>query len=160
MRFKSQSNLMEYLLLIFFVVFIIVALILFITWWQVTQLGMKKSQEIEDRALSLTKEILINGFFVKEESVFDDGKLTAANTTIKCEELKHILGEGWFMKIKTLDENVIPCNEDNYPDCNYWEFCVQDNPASIYAIPVNIYRRVQDRYDLGVLYVGVYYEKT
>jgi hypothetical protein len=94
--------------------------------------------------------------FTNGDSMFDDAKLTAINASITCEDLRKILGTGWYVKIKALDmDGEKPCKWNEYPDCNVWSICdyMADHKANIF--PVNVYRKVSDKVSLGMLEVGV-----
>lgn len=151
----------------FFVLVVIIGLIIFLSYWQVTQLGVEQTRTEMDRALFLTKHFLNSQQFVKKDSMFDDGKLTALfSLPNACEELQKVFGLDWFAEIRVLDgsDTEIPCTWSEYPDCNYWSFCVEDKSNISYVVPTNIYRRigyilttgVLGRTDIGTLKVGVY----
>ncbi len=165
-RVSGQISILEYALLTFFVMVVIIGLIIFLSYWQVTQLGVEETRTRMDRALFLTKHFLNSQQFVKRDSMFDDGKLTALfSLPNACEELQEVFGLDWFAEIRVLDGNAPKeCTWTNYPDCNYWSFCVEDKSNRSYDVPTNIYRRigytlttgVLGRTDIGILRVGVY----
>jgi hypothetical protein len=158
MVYKAQIGIMEYVLLTFFILVIIVAVILFFTGWQLFQMDLEKSKEAGDKTLSLTKQFLNTPYMVKENSVFDDGKLTAlVSLSDVCKDLEAVFGFDWFLEITIFDNNSrIECVWGNYPDCNFWSLCKKNRTHISYVVPVNVYRKTSERMDLGVLKVGVY----
>ena len=156
---KSQISIMEYVLLTFFIIVIILAFIFFLTWWQFSQMESEKMSKINNKAFALMKIFLDMPMLTKENSMFDDSKLTSATSALKCDDFKKILGSGWFAKIRLFEgDEEIKCTWSNYPNCNYWEFCVREGRGVSYAVPVNIYRRMTETVLIGNLTVGVYYE--
>jgi len=164
---KGQMELMEYLFLTVFVILIIIVLMFFITGWQVTQSGIERTKEVSDEVTFLMKKFSTMDYFVKEDGVFDDAKLTVLSSMENvCEELRPILGSNWFATITVFDESgsIKVCTESNYPDCNHWSFCKKENRDFVSRkLPVNIYRntnRIGDsifaKNDIGVLEVGFY----
>jgi len=157
---------MEYIVLTFFIFVVIIVLIFFLFGFQITQLGSEKRKGFSDRALELTKQISASPLFVKEEGVFDDGKLTSLTTIGNtCEKLEKILGKDWFFEVRVLGTDVLtPCSQETFLDCNYWSFCTQDKNSIAFDLPVNVYRNigtivstgVLPRTDIGLLKVGIY----
>lgn len=168
---KAQMGIMEYIFLTFLIMVVIVVLIFFFTGWQVSQLEMEKSRTRIDAALGAAKNTLSSPLMVREDSMFDDVKLTALLDT-DCSDLEDIFGRNWFAEICTGDcfdcsGSCIPCKPETYnPECNYWSYCKKEGRFDAFVFPVNIYRklaRVSDtgilaRTDLGTLKVGIYYE--
>lgn len=157
---KGQANLMEHILLIFFIMVIIVAIILFMTSFQFSQISMEKAKTERDKALAIAKVLVNSQYFVKDDGVFDSGKLTAIKNMADCRELERIFGSNWFLEVKVLDKNevIIPCSWTNQ-NCNYWllSSCGNEGKKNIsYVIPVNVYRTGIGRYDIGVATAGVY----
>jgi hypothetical protein len=150
----------------FFIIVIIVALMVFLSYWQITQLRVEETKAQTDRALFLAKHLLNSQHFVKKDSMFDDGRLTAlASLPDACGELQKIFGEDWFAEIRVLDGNPETlCTWSNYPECNCWKFCAENKNNMSFVIPVNIYRKIGyvlttgilERSDIGTLKVGVY----
>ena len=156
---KAQAGIMEYVLLTFFILFIIFFLLFFLSWWQFSQFESEKTSMVNSRAFALTRHFLEVPMLTKETSMFDDSKLTSAASTIKCEGLQKIFGSGWFMKIRIFEgDSDIECTWSNYPECNYWEFCIREGNSLNYAVPVNIYRKMSETVLVGNLTLGVYYE--
>lgn len=172
---KAQMGIMEYMLLTFFIMVVVVVLVLFISGWQISQVQMGQAQERTQRTLSLTRNILSSQMFAKEESMFDDSKLSALMVVEReqdvCEEFEEMFGTGWFLDVSTLgcDLNCTPANAINrYGECCRWEFCTPDTlegyEVDIFSIPVNIYRKTGytlgssalSRVDIGIARIGVY----
>lgn len=158
MRYKSQSELMEYVFLTFFVVVLIFGIIFFLTYWQTSQYKIEISKEEKNKVLSIGEHFMYFPFLTKEKFMFDDSKLTGVLVALKCKDLERFFGTNWYVSIKIFDgKEKKLCTWSNYPDCNYWEFCKKENkPAKAYNFPVNIYRKIENRVDMGVMRVGVY----
>ena len=86
---KAQHSIMEYILLTFFIMVVIIAIIFFLTGWQVSQFELEQEKTKIDRAFWLTKSFLTSQYFVKDNSMFDSMKLSAA-LSVECEELEKI----------------------------------------------------------------------
>ncbi|RLJ05407.1 MAG: hypothetical protein DRP18_03165 [Candidatus Aenigmatarchaeota archaeon] len=157
-KLKSQSEIMEYVFIVFFLVLIIFAIIFFLTYWQTSQFKLEKSKETENRILFVAEHFMNMPFLVKEKLMFDDSKLTAVTKLMECEDLQKIFGKNWYVTIKVFDGEKKMCRYSNYPDCNYWEFCVENKgkESKSYNFPVNIYRKKENRVDMGVMKVGIY----
>jgi hypothetical protein len=162
---KAQTSMMEYLLLSFFILMVIIAMIFFLTFFQLSQLEMEKQSMNDQRLDSLLKRFMNSPVFVKQNSVFDDSKLMAIWSLQKsgiCNDLSGLFGDDWFIELEVLNqhpgENIGECNAMNYPDCGYWSICAHPGISISKVIPVNIYRKAQERTDLGLLKVGVYNE--
>jgi hypothetical protein len=161
MGLKAQSEMMEYILMVVFLVAAIIAIILFLSWWNIQQLQMEGSKNLDDRVVSIAQLMMNDYMLANGDSVFDDAKLTSvAAAGIKCEDLQKIYGTGWYVKIKSLDmEGERPCTWNSYPGCNTWTFCnYVEHPESrsVYNFPVNVYRKASDKMALAVLHVEVY----
>lgn len=164
----GQSEIMEYIVLTFFILIVVIVLMFFLIGYQVGQLSLKKHGNQAERALTLTKQISSSPLFVREDGVFDDGKLTALKMLSgSCEELEKFFGKDWFFEVTVFDEDyqsgsIKECGQ--YPECNYWSFCKQDLNTLAFDIPVSVHRVsgivLQDsiipRTDIGLLKVGVY----
>ena len=150
-QFKGQGQMLEYVLMMVFIVAVILGLIFFLTWWQISQLGVEQTKNQQDRALSLLKQFTDSPYMTKENSVFDDAKLTVLSSMIPdaCERLQGVYGTDWHAEIRLFDDNPLTkCTQTSYPDgireCNYWTIC-PDLPAKAKitrVIPVNIYRNI------------------
>ncbi|MBL7160866.1 MAG: hypothetical protein ISS93_03395 [Candidatus Aenigmarchaeota archaeon] len=163
---KAQMGIMEYIIMTFFMVVVIIVIIFFLIGFQVGQFTLQKHGSETDRALALSKQIVSSPLFVKEESVFDDGKLTSLTTLGNiCPELEAMFGNDWFFEITVLDSQpIVPCTRNSYPNCNYWAFCVQDENSISFDFPVNIHRSIGfsdstgifSRTDIGIIKAGIY----
>ncbi|MBI4176230.1 MAG: hypothetical protein HY518_03430 [Candidatus Aenigmarchaeota archaeon] len=165
---RAQSNMMEYVLMTFFIVIVLIAIIFFLTFFQVFQAGGEQQKALFNRQLFIAKYFLASPLFAEENSVLDDARLTALSEGDGCEELKGILGIDWSAEITVLDDSRrITCTGFNYPDCNYWSYCLQnsigDNIAGRHSarnqsivLPVSVFRPAGERTDIGVLKVSVY----
>ncbi len=164
---KSQAQIMEYIVMIFFVMVIIVVIIIFLSGWHFAQLKAEETKDASSRVLFLTKHLSHSPLLVKDDYMFDDGKLTALKSLGPelCGELEKIFGYDWYIEITVLDgKPKTECTWSNYPDCNYWEFCTKNEKNVTYDLPVNVYRRIGytlstgvfSRVDIGFIRVGVY----
>ncbi len=159
MGLKAQSEIMEYIFMVVFLMALIIGLMLFLSWWNVSQSRVEALQSKEERIASITRYLMSEPMFANEDSMFDDAKLTAINDTdtVKCQEFEGILGSGWYVKIRSLDmEGEHPCKWSNYPDCNLWVICKEKQNHIAQRFPVNIYRKISDNVSIGILEVGVY----
>ena len=161
---KGQSEIMEYMLMVVFIVASVIGIILFLTWWNVAQLDMKKGDILDARAEGLTQLLKEDSMLTAGPSVFDDAKLTSLGLSgVKCEDLEKEFGTNWYAKIAALDvEGEIPCTWDNYPECNEWSLCSKKEIGNVKTVlakqpfPVNVYRKSSDSVAMGALYVEVY----
>jgi hypothetical protein len=158
---KAQTSIMEYLLLSFFILMVIIALIFFLSWWQASQFNLEQQGQIHQRVEVLLYRFINSPLFVKENSVFDDSKLLAIQSYSQniCKELTTLFGSDWFLEIEVLNPRpgcAGPCDAVNYPCCGSWTICPQGKRNITRVLPVNVYRKIEDRTDLGVLRVGVY----
>jgi len=176
---KSQASVTEYMVLVMMIVIIVLIAMLLIFGFQFFTVGSEQLKSRERRSLFLLESFIsstaLNNLQYQKGSVFDDSKLTVAS----CEDLETLLGKGWFAEIMVLlDESVcydqptwkknkclrdlrkqasIVCTNQNYPFCNIWRFCEQNKrDRMIYrSIPVNVYRKMNNTLELGVITVGV-----
>ncbi len=168
---KGQYSVLEYVFLSLFIIAIIIGLMFFLTIWSSIQFGAESMKTEWDRALWLGQYVQNIPLLVKETGMFDDGKLTALASmgpSKACEYLESLAGPDFFMELRILDgnETQINCTWQNYPDCNYWEFCKNTGKKKkkFYTLPVNVYRRIgfklqettTGRTDIGILKAGVY----
>jgi len=158
---KGQSEIMEYILMIVFIVAAIIGFMLFLTWWNITQIQAQGFKDREDRVVALAQNMMNDYMFANGDSVFDDAKLTSvAAAGIGCDELSLIYGVDWYVNITALDMPMErKCDWNGYPNCNYWSFCTyQEHPESrsAYNFPVNVYRKATNRMSLAVMHVEVY----
>ena len=148
---------MEYMVMVVLIVGAIIAIILFLTWWNITQLEMQGSKNRDDRILALGETLSGDYLLVNDQYMFDDAKLSSLGAIQACDKLQSQLGTGWYARIKSLDMGgEVPCTWNNYPECNVWTICSykEKQPAQIF--PVNVYRKSSDRVALAILEVGVY----
>lgn len=152
---KGQVHLMEYVLMTFFVLLVILLITLFLTGWQVSSVGTEQEKIIATKAdfllRAFTNSPYINKNTYKEGSMMEDSKLT----TITCEDLQKLYGKYWFAEVEALEFNE-PCTGENYPLCGNWSYCKEKKAATIYELPVNIYRKTTGEIDIGILRVGLY----
>jgi len=161
-RKKGSVEMMEYMFLTLFVIVIVIAFVIFLTWWNVSQMDVEKSKVELDKTLVLTKSLISSPFLARDDSMLDDGKLTALQDMGQdaCSSIGSIYGADWFAVIRLLDgRNDTICNSTSYPDCNYWSLCKKPagNIYKSYVVPVNIYRNLGVILTTGVLgrnYVG------
>lgn len=161
MRKKGSVEMMEYMFLTLFVIVIVIAFVIFLSWWQVSQMNVEKSRMELDKTLVLTKTLLSSPFIAREDSMLDDGKLTIMQEMGEdaCQRIRSMYGAEWFAVIRLFDgSNDTLCSTSNYPDCNYWVFCKDARKDyRSYMVPVNIYRNIGAVLTTGVLgetYVG------
>jgi len=156
---KAQASIMEYILLTFFILLIIVALMFFLSWWQFSQIGMEEHKLRVEKTLFLAKYVSNSPYFVKENSIFDDAKLTAVKSLGSdiCRDFEEVFGYNWFIRVRVFDDEAeIPCSWGNYPDCNVWDFCTKNQKNISRIIPVNIYRKILEENGIGIMEVGIY----
>jgi hypothetical protein len=139
-----------------------------LTTWQVSRAKIEKNRINQRRAITILKKTIVSEYFAKDNSMFDDSKLTSMLG--RCEELKKIFGENWFAEIRVIDGNneIVPCDPNVYDNkCNYWSYCKEEKGNyTSYIVPINIYRKVGWVFRRGILprvypgyiKVGVYYE--
>lgn len=149
---------MEYLVMVVLIVAAIIAIILFLSWWSITQLEMQSSKSSQDRILSIGQILMGDYMLANGGSMLDDAKLTSLSAIQgSCDSLERSLGTGWYAKVKSLDmEGEIPCTWSNYPDCNSWTICKYKAGLPAQKFPVNVYRKASEKSALGILEVGVY----
>ncbi len=158
---KGSVELMEYMFLTLFVIVIVIAFVIFLSWWNVSQTNVERARMELDKTLVMTKTLLSSPFLAREDSMLDDGKLTAIQEMGEdaCLRIRSIYGADWFAVVRLLDgSNETLCGASNYTGCNYWVFCkdARKNYRS-YVVPVNIYRNIGAVLTTGVLgrsYVG------
>ncbi|MBU0530709.1 MAG: hypothetical protein ABIH52_03335 [Candidatus Aenigmatarchaeota archaeon] len=139
---KGQAAVMEKIIMLFFIVIVIVGLIVFLSWWNVSQVRIEGQKDVNERALGIAKAMMTDSLFVKDVAMFDDSKLKAANKTA-CKAFEKIFGAEWFAEVTELDGNR-------------WSICVKDRKSTSYDIPVNIFNQESEKVSVGNLKVGVY----
>ena len=163
-KMRGQTSIMEYLLMSFFMLLVIFVLIFFLFWWQATQLNMEQNTIKIEQTDVLMNRITSSPIFVSEDSVLDDSKLMALMSLGRetCNDMERLFGERWFIEVEAI--NTRPgcageCDASSYPCCGYWEICPPESEpveVSMRVLPVNVYRKAEDRTDLAVIRVGVY----
>ncbi len=166
MKYKGQIQLMEQIITLFFIIIIIVFIIFFLTVWQVSRANVEKNRVEQRRAMNILKRMIVSEYLVKENSMFDDSKLTSMLD--RCEDLEKLFGENWFAEIKIINgKNDIPCSPGVYDtNCNLWTYCKKKGNFTSYILPVNVYRKVGWIFRRGIvpkvypayIKVGVYHE--
>jgi len=156
---KAQASIIENLIVIFFVIVILVILMIVLTNYQFYEMEMEKRKIQRESALTFAKRFLNIQLVTKTNGILEDAKLSALYT-IPCEDLEKILGTNWFVEVKIFEDNdiTIPCTVHNYPECNYWVFtsCNRGMRNVSYTLPVNIYRKMLERTDIGIIKAGLY----
>jgi hypothetical protein len=152
---------MEYLLLSLFILLIIIVMVFFLSWWQFSQFGMEQQRMKNQRTEVLASRFINSPLFVTDNSVFDDSRLMGIQSLglEYCSELEPFFGGEWFLRIDVLSPRPGcqgPCDASSYPCCGSWEICGQGKRNITRVLPVNIFRHIEDRMDLGLLTVGVY----
>lgn len=138
---------LEYLILMIFVVAIIIVIIFMLSFYQISQINAEKNRNQQEKALTLLKQFSSSPYMVSENSVFEDGLLTALGMGVpsSCESLQREYGSDWYAEITLMDgEPVRECFQANYPDCNHWKICQKQESLGkiIRVIPVNVKRRI------------------
>ncbi len=161
---KGQMGMMEYMIMTVFIMVVIVILVFFFSGWQISQVQMQASKTRSEALLSGMKNVLYSPLFSRDDSMFDDAKLSALQ--VKCDKVKEVLGADVFIEVKVLGrEAEIPCDPYRYDiNCNYWSICKRDGTHSSLVMPVNVFRNmgnvlpsgVLGRTDLATVKVGVY----
>ncbi len=154
-RTKGSVELMEYMFLTLFVIVIVIAFVIFLSWWNISQMDVEKSKVELDKTLVLAKSLVSSPFLARSDSMLDDGKLTALQEMGQdaCSAIDGIYGADWFAVIRLLDgSDDTLCSYANYPDCNYWQLCkTESKNYRSYVVPVNIYRNIGTVLSTGVL---------
>ena len=163
---RAQANMMEYVMMTFFIFIVLAALMIFLSYWQTSQIQLTGAIEGIDRAVDLADAVIYSPYFIKGnemviDPVLDDAKLMALNKTVGiCDKLKNIFGPNWFAEVRIFEYEgtgqKLECTEDSYPDCNTWMICNEDREGAFFSLPVNVYRNAWSRIDIGVVIIGVY----
>ncbi|MBN2101889.1 MAG: hypothetical protein JW716_03395 [Candidatus Aenigmarchaeota archaeon] len=156
----GQAHMMEYILLTVFIIILMVAFMIMMTVFQIGGVRSEGAEHVYRQSITTTRFIVNSPYFnnprFSDGSVFDDSKLSVAD----CEELREVIGEGWFAFVVipgALQETL--CDEFNYPECNKWIICDKADvrkETCVHEVPVNIYRKMDDTIDIGILTVGLY----
>ena len=152
---------MEYLMMTFFVVFVIIILVFFLSWWQLTQIGMEEQNIRSTNTIALMDKISNSPIFVQENLVFDDSRLQAMQSLgfDACSDLQTMFGGNWFIELEIITPQVgceAGCTASNYPCCSSWVLCPQDKRNVSLVLPANVYRKAEHRVDLALFKAGVY----
>ncbi|MBI4020315.1 MAG: hypothetical protein HY367_03200 [Candidatus Aenigmarchaeota archaeon] len=154
---NGQANIMEYVLMTFFVIVVIGAIIFLLTFFQVLQFGGEQQKAVFTRQLFIAKYFLASPLMARENSVFDDAKLTALSESNGCRELEAVLGSGWAVEVTRLDSNTAgACTAENYPDCGRWSYCGQNIRNQSIVLPVNVYGASDGLAGIGIMKVVIY----
>ncbi len=176
----GQTAVMEYMILVLMTMFIIFFALIMIFGFQFLTIGSETSIEVEERSLFvlqsfISSNIVGNPHFLKG-SVLDDSKLTV----VDCGKIEEMFGADVFVEVRafydkpnceglssweyeecleavrqiTESENK-PCTPENYPDCGCWVFCEKSEKMVYRAVPVNVYRTMNNTFSLGTVTVGV-----
>jgi hypothetical protein len=173
---KAQANIMEYVLMTFFIFVVVIALMFFLSMWQASESQLDTTKERLDNIGDIADFVLKSPYFIKGSSMvvdpmFDDSKLTAFKTAFGvdpgeegCQRLENMFGPNWYFEVIVFEYNSdgseseeVECDSVRYPDCNKWTICKDNSRESMkYVLPVNIYRKMEQRTDIGLLRIGAY----
>jgi hypothetical protein len=158
---KGATELIEYMFMVLFLIVIIFGFILFLSWWENSQLKMEKFSLQTDEALTLMGYMASSPFLARETGMLDDAKITALQNMGQdgCIRFRAVYKKDFFITVNTFDRNEnTPCTNENFPECNSWKICVENGRnATSYVLPVNIYRNIGVKLSTGILgsvYVG------
>jgi hypothetical protein len=149
---KSQSELMEYIIMTVIVIVIIILVVIFIFGFQYLSASGDRTR-LQEQRLDYLLDAFVESQLLNEPGypqglMFDDSKLTALagmQSPESCPILRGQLGSGWYAEIKVVldpaqcsglsggwlincmrqqsdNENRL-CTGSNYPECGRWEFC-------------------------------------
>ena len=171
-KFKGQFGMMEHLLMAVVLLMVIVAALFFFFGFQSTRSKGVDLRESMGKALLTTNLLSKADMLTREDGVFDDSKLAVFLDKDGCEEIKRIAGRA-CLKIETVrpeigDEEILECeyNNLNYDvseeeQCYKWTICgdvcteLKGKKSRGFSIPVNIFRKIENKVELGVLTVMV-----
>lgn len=152
-RRKAQFGMMEYLILALFMLVVIVAIVFFLFGWEFGAARRAVLDQAHSDSLFMINLFTHSGFFTERDIMLDDSKLMVT----KCGDMEGIFGRRLCINITAVlfvGEEGRLCTLSNYPDCNQWvicpDLCSQGNLIG-YDVPVNIYRRVGGKTELGIL---------
>ena len=174
---KAQVSLTEYMVLILMIALIAFLALFLMFGFQMMEAGSERTKLRERKLLSLVETFVsstvLNDLRFQKGSVFEDSKLTAAS----CADLEDLFGGDLWAEVRVLKdrsvcddlrswqksvclrdsvkvENTL-CTKQNYPECSIWRFCEKADKMMYMSIPVNVYRKMNETTELGVLTVGV-----
>ena len=168
---KGQFGVMEHLLMAVLLLMVIVAGLFFFFSFQATKSrGLALQDDIHK--ILLTSNILArSASLTKEELIFDDSKLVGFSGAYEkegCEQAKKLAGNACVTIEKVLiAEDKKDCDPTAFTDagkdeCNSWTLCKEicvgiekTGKSKGLSIPVNIYRALEKRVDLGVMTVRI-----
>ena len=161
---RAQASIMEYILMTFFLLVVILSMVMFMGWWNVTQISIDRNRLAGSNTLLLLQDLSGSGYLAVRDSVLDDSRLTAIKLMQSqgsdfCREFRPVFGNDWFLEVEVLDGKPMKeCDFSSYPDCNYWAFCKPsaESEKTVYNMPVNVHRKMSGKDDLAILYAGVY----
>lgn len=180
---KGQSEVMEYIALMFMIMLVIIFVLAMIFGFQFISAGAGEAEDMERASLATLQRIIsskaLGGTQYQKLSFLDGTKLTVAT----CEDVESLFGAGIWINVTAYHE--IPdctglatngpwqacnkektgieelsgeqCTDQNYPDCGYWEFCSEniEERMSYRSVPVNIYDKAADMLGSGVVTIGI-----
>jgi len=176
---KGQVAITEYMVLLLMIVMISFFALFMLFGFPLIGAGQSSYDTKQTASMFVLKSILSRPNLINlqfsEGSVLDDSKLTAA----ECEHLEKIYGLDWYAEVRSFrsrsecdglnpwikknclkeiakTENTV-CTTENYPNCGVWVLCGENEKArnAEWSVPVNVYRKLNDTIELGVLTVGV-----
>jgi len=160
---KGQSNILEYIFMTMFIIIMILVLIIFMSWFQYSQIGMKSGSLQIEKAEFLMEYMTSSPYLVTKNSMFDDSKLTSLlYMDDYCDSLDTVFGSDWSLNIELLtseDGCYDNCTLNNYPCCGSWTLCDnrrECNKTRTYVIPANVFRKMNEKTHLAVMRVSVY----
>ena len=169
-NFKGQFGMMEHLLMSVIILMVVVAALFFFFGFQTTKTRGEAFKEDINKILLTANLLSKSAVLTKEDLVFDDSKLvsfTGGNEKEGCEEIKKITGPACVTIEKVLvsgeKNDCEPVNfaETGKNECNSWTLCneicfqLQTKQSKGLSIPVNVFRKLGNRVDLGVLTVKI-----
>ena len=165
---KGQFGMMEHLLMAVILLMVVVAAMFFFFGFQSTKSKSLAFREDIDRIILAEGILLKSDALTREDGVFDDSKLVGFVKTDGCSAIKNITGEACIKVNEVLiggeDENQ--CGPENFEQtgksaCNIWTICadicekLKTKNSKGLSIPMNIFRKLENKVDLGILTVGV-----
>ena len=161
-RLKAQTEMTEYMVLLFFIGAMLAMAILLMGNMQANQLEAEKEKLNDAHMLALLRRTAESKLFTNEEGIFQHVKLTALLD--QCDQLKAVFGSGWFADLVVFDGKKITGCKGSSLDCNHYSFCLRKGAKKALPLPVNVENRlgyvlnesVLLRTYPAVLSVGVY----
>ena len=150
---SGQFGMMEYIILALFMMVVVIAIVFFLFGWEFGASRRAGLDQAYSESLFMINLFIHSGFFTEKDNMLDDSKLMV----MKCEDIQRIFGRELCINITTalvVGEERKPCTLSNYPNCNQWVICRELCEAGSligYDEPVNIYRRISGKTELGIL---------